>query len=498
MHDCARSDAISLRLLFPQAEIRGANDIRVRSCCADSRRCREGDLFVALPGEQHDGHAFVGEAVRRGAAAVLAERQVEGCDVPLCLVSDSREAYGRLCQALAGNPSQRLKVVGVTGTNGKTTTSFLVAGVLEAGGFAPGLIGTLGCYDGADVRPSSLTTPSSPTLAKSLARMESNGCTHVVMEVSSHALAQSRVAGVDFDVACFTNIRHDHLDFHHTPQRYVEAKASLLERLHVDGLAVFNVDDPVVRSLVDRHHGPALTVAIEQAAEVSAVSVERCPSEQMFLLTIGDETAPVRTTLIGDHNIRNCLVAAAVGFGYGLELTTIVRGLESVRNVPGRLERIECGQPFSVFVDYAHTPDALQSALTALRPLTSGRLVCVFGAGGDRDQQKRPLMGSVAESLADEVVLTTDNPRDEEPRAIIDDILHGFSLPQRARVVVDRAEAIRRSIESARPGDCVLIAGKGHEAYQIVGARRVAFDDREVARRFLYAMYDSGELPRAA
>jgi len=498
MLDGSHPDGVSLRAILPEAEFIGAEDVLVRGACGDSRRCRQDDLFVALRGTRHDGHEFIADAVRRGASAVLAEQPPLVCEVPVCVVGNTAEAFGRLCQTLAGNPSQDLKVVGITGTNGKTTSSFLIAGVLEAGGLFPGLSGTLGCYDGADLRPSELTTPSPPTLAMSLGRMLNNGCSHAVMEVSSHALAQSRVAGIEFDTVCFTNVRHDHLDFHRCPEHYIASKASLLDHLHLDGLAVFNVDDPVTASLVERHNGPALTVGIDQPAEISAELVEQANSEQTFLLSIGDETVPVRTPLIARHNVYNCLVAAAVGFGYGLGVTTIVRGLESVRRVPGRLERIECGQPFSVFVDYAHTPDALQSALSALRTFTRERLICVFGAGGSRDQQKRPLMGSIAERLADEVVLTTDNPRDESPGAIIDDIVHGFSRPNRARIVLDRGEAIEWAIESARPGDCVLIAGKGHEDYQIVGSRRLAFDDREVARRCLYAMYQPMEFRRAA
>jgi len=496
MLDRVNSGAISLRALLPEADFVGADDIRVHGCCGDSRRCQPDDLFVALRGSLHDGHRYVRQAIERGAGAVLAERPLDDFDGPTCLVPDTREAFGRLCQALAGDPSRQVKVVGVTGTNGKTTTSFLIASVLEAGGFLPGLMGTLGCYDGADLRPSELTTPSTPVLAKSLGRMRNNGCSHAVIEVSSHALAQARVAGIEFDVACITNIHHDHLDFHGTAKRYLEAKASLLDRLHADGLAVFNADDPAIAALIDRHDGPALTIGLERAAELTAEPIEQFFSEQTFLLSIGDETVPVRTPLVAKHNIYNCLIAAAVGLGYGLDAATIVRGLEAVRNVPGRLERIECGQPFSVFVDYAHTPDALRSALEGLRPLTSGRLFCVFGAGGQRDQQKRPLMGSIVENVADVAVITTDNPRDEDPESIIDDILHGFSTPAAARVVVDRMEAIRQVLYGARPGDCVLIAGKGHEAYQIVGSRRIALDDREAARQCLYTMVN--ELPRAA
>lgn len=491
-------EPVSLRTLFPRAELIGAEDIRVTSCTCDSRRCRPGDVFVATRGSQVDGHQFASEAAASGAVAILSQRPLPQVALPNCIVPDSREAYGLLCQALAGNPSHRLRTVGITGTNGKTTTSFLTASVLEAAGCSPGVMGTLGYFDGLDVKPATLTTPPTPVLARWLGRMEANDCTHAVLEVSSHALCQSRVAGITFDVACVTNVRHDHLDYHQTPERYLAAKAKLLDHLSPEGFVVLNADDPACDYFADRVSGPSLTIGIEKAAEISATPVETFTSEQTFLLTHGEETVPVRTCLIGRHNIYNCLMAAAVGFGYGIELSTIVRGLESVRKIPGRLERIECGQPFSVFVDYAHTPDALAGCLQTLRGLAPGRLVCVFGAGGERDQQKRPLMARAVEVDADLAVVTSDNPRGEHPEVIIDDILVGFRNRADVRVIPDRAEAIHWALAQARQGDCVLIAGKGHEHYQIVGAGRLPFDDRVVARQFLYSESGQSELPRAA
>lgn len=492
------ASAISLRALLPDAEFLGGGDIRATSCCCDSRRCRPGDVFVAIRGTQADGHRFATEAARRGAAAVLAERAIPEVSLPTCVVHDSRAAYGRLCQALAGNPSQRLKVIGVTGTNGKTTTSWLIAGVLESGGFFPGLMGTLGYYDGVDFQPGSLTTPPAPALARWLANMEANGCSHGILEVSSHALSQSRIAGIELDAACLTNIRHDHLDYHGSADNYRGSKARLFEHLSEEGIAVINADDAAAASLIDGMVHPTLTVGIERPAEITATPLEQFASEQTFLLSIGDETAPVRSCLIGQHNVSNCLVAAAVGFAYGLELATIVRGLESVRKIPGRLERIECGQPFAVFVDYAHTPDALARCLTTLRGVTPGRVICVFGAGGDRDLEKRPLMGRAVEEAADVAIVTTDNPRSESPRAIIDNVVEGFRDRLHVRIVVDRAMAIHEALRMAQPGDAVLIAGKGHEDCQIIGERRLAFDDREVARQWLYGQGQWFEPYRAA
>lgn len=479
-------NGISLRELLPRAEFIGADDIRVSSCCADSRSCANGDLFAALRGQTIDGHLHAPAAVERGARAVLAQREIPGLNVPQCLVASSREAYGRICQSLAGNPSRRLKVIGVTGTNGKTTTSHLVASILDAAGHHAAVMGTLGFYDGQELGPSPLTTPSPPSIARWLARSEANGCSHAVLEVSSHALAQSRAAGIDFNIVAITNVRHDHLDYHRTIENYRAAKERILELLSSDGMAVVNADDEVASDFLNRFGGPALTVGIHGSAEVTATPLEQHQSEQTFLLTAGQESIPVRTRLIGTHNIYNCLVAAAIGLAYDIDLTTIARGMESLSKMPGRLERLDCGQPFGVFVDYAHTADALTMCLETLRNVTRGRLICVFGAGGDRDAFKRPMMGRAVESRADLAVITSDNPRGEQPEAIAEQIVRGFRQPQRARIELDRAQAIGWALAAAQPGDCVLIAGKGHEEYQIIGSDQLQCDDRELAKQWLY------------
>ena len=478
--------SIRLDALLPEAAIVAADDIRVGGCSCDSRRIEPGQLFAALQGRQHDGHDFVAEAIRRGCSAVLAQRPLPEAGVPVCVVPDSREAYARICQALAGNPSHQLKVIGVTGTNGKTTTSCLIAGVLTAAGYQTGVLGTLGYLDGRTVAESSLTTPPCDQLADYFSRMVRNGCSHAVMEVSSHALDQSRVAGVRFDVACLTNIARDHLDYHATLQDYQLAKRKLFDHLAGEGLAVINADDRPSAAILRQLDGPVLTVGIHAAAEITATPIEQFLGEQTFLITAGSQTVPVCTRMIGTHHIYNCLVAAAVGLGYGIDLPTVVRGLESVDYVPGRLERIECGQPFGVFVDFAHTPDALPHVLAPLRPMTTGRLICVFGAGGNRDRKKRPLMGRAVESAADLAIVTSDNPRMEDPQAIIREVLAGFEAPDKALILPDRTEAICQALAQAHPGDCVLIAGKGHEKYQIIGNSRTRLDDCEIARQWLY------------
>jgi UDP-N-acetylmuramoyl-L-alanyl-D-glutamate--2,6-diaminopimelate ligase len=477
---------IRLRALLPDAQFHGAVDIQVDRCTCDSRRIERGSLFVALPGTQHDGHDFIAEALARGCSAVLADRPVPGLLVPVCCVPDARVAYGLLCQALAGDPSRQMKLIGVTGTNGKTTTSCLIASILTTAGYRVGLVGTLGCCDGRKITRTTDTTPPADELAPALARMVGNGCSHGVIEVSSLALDQSRVAGMVFDAACVTNVRRDHLDYHRSLHHYRQAKARLLHHLSDVGFAVLNADDPVAMSYLSQIDGPVLTVGMNRGPEITATLLERAASEQTMLLTAGDETIPVRTRMIGVHHASNCLIAAAVGLAYEIDLPTVARGLEAVDFVPGRLERIECGQPFGVFVDYGHTPDALSGSLQTLREVVAGRLICVFGTGGDRDQGKRPLVGRAVEDGADVVVITNDNPQSEHPLSVLQDLLSGMCRPEEAEVIPDRGEAIAWALGQARPGDCVLIAGKGYETEQTIGRRRHSLDDREVARQWLY------------
>lgn len=491
MTSCATG--LRLRELLPEAKFFGADDIFAQSCTSDSRTCQEGDLFVCLMGSKVDGHDYVSEAIQRGASAIVAERYVPTAGIPVCIVPDSRSAFGRICQALAGNPSQKLRTIGVTGTNGKTSTCWLIASILEAAGYRAGFTGTIVNCDSNTIETSQMTTPGAPVLADWLGRMVANGCSHAVIEVSSHALVQSRTAGIEFDAACVTNVRRDHLDFHNTLKNYRAAKERLLSQVRQSGFAVLNSDDSVCQDYLSRLSKPALTFGIESDAELTATLVERHASEQTFLLHAGSDTAAVRTRIVGDQHIANCLAAAAIGLVYGIELTDIVRGLERLEKIPGRLERIECGQPFGVFVDYAHTPDALASALSCLRNVTPGRVICVFGAGGERDRSKRPLMAQAIEKFADLCVVTDDNPRREDAGKIRREIVRGFSSVDPVVVCPDRAEAITWALGQAKPGDCVLIAGKGHEDYQIIGTQRRWFDDRAIAQRWLE---DHGTLPQ--
>ncbi|HEX3998006.1 MAG TPA: UDP-N-acetylmuramoyl-L-alanyl-D-glutamate--2,6-diaminopimelate ligase [Pirellulales bacterium] len=479
--------SISLRQLFPKAKFFGADDIIVSSIAGDWQEVAEGDLFAALVGSRADGHHHVDDALRHGATAVLAERFVPTGGLPLCVVPDTRVAFARIAQALVDNPSRRLKVIGVTGTSGKTTTSWLIRGILEAAGHATGMLGTIELSDGQWSSPSPETTPSAAVLAQWLSRMESVGCSHAVMEISSEALSQGRIEGIELHAACITNVRRNHLDIHNTLANYRSAKAKIFSYLATDGFAVLNADDPVAASFASAVTAPLLTAGMRAMAEVTAEVVDRSMSEQTFLLTAGCDTVAVRTRMIGDHHVSNCLIAATTGLVWGFELSEIARGLERVEKVPGRMERIECGQSFGVFVDYARTSDALAAALDTLREVTPGRVICVFGAEGEQDRDQRPLLAAEVERQSDLAVLTQTNPRCEPPTRILRDVLRGFERPNIVEVIPDRTDAIGWALSQAEAGDCVLIAGRGHEEQQFVGNRRLAIDDRQSARQWLYS-----------
>ena len=388
---------VSLRRLLPFGRFAapgGLADVWVGSCACDSRLVRAGGAFVALCGSSCDGHDYIPQAVRRGAAVVVVERPVAPCGVPQYVVPNSAAAFGVLSQALAGNPATGMKVIGVTGTNGKTTTCMLIARILKVAGYKTALSSTLGTFDGEDYAETEWTTPPAGHLAAWLKRSSDNDCSHAVIEMSSHGLAQDRVAGVSLDVACVTNVRRDHLDYHGTVEDYRAAKAKLFDGLRSEGVAVLNRDDSGSAFCLNHLNGPVLTVGMNGPAEVTGVLVEQFVSEQTFFMTAGSDTIPVRTHMIGAHHVYNCLTASAVGLALDLDLPTIVSAIESIDFIPGRLERIERGQLFGVFVDFAHTPDALTTSLRTLRGVTQGRLICVFGAGGDRDRGKTPHDGT--------------------------------------------------------------------------------------------------------
>lgn len=468
----------------------------------DSRAVTTGSCFVAVRGAACDGHDFVGSAVRSGAAVVVVDRPV---DVPksTCVVrvEDSRAALAKLAAAFYGlrGPSRLpLRLIGVTGTNGKTTVVWLLRAILRAAGRPTAMLGTVEYDLIGERKPSPLTTPGAIELCRNLAAAQARGATDAAMEVSSHALDQRRVDGLTFDAAVFTNLTGDHLDYHKTMDAYFASKRRLFEMLSPASVAVLNADDPRSEALRQATRSRVLTYGLEAAHADESAKIERMDrtGTQLAMTTRG-EVRRLRTTLIGRHNVQNILAAALTADAMGVPWEAVREGLETIRGVPGRLQRAEpAGWPFSVFVDYAHTDDALRNVLTALRPLTTGRLLCVFGCGGDRDRSKRPRMAAVVEELSDVAYVTSDNPRTESPRAIVDDILKGFKRGRRCRIEddVDRRRAIQTALADAGEGDTVLIAGKGHENYQIVGEETFPFDDVEEARRAMDAAALSREV----
>ena len=466
------------------ARLIGDASVRVAKVTSDSREVAAGDVFVAVRGMRSDGHAFVTTAFERGAAAVVVEHEQPGLAIPQVIVASGSIALGVLVARALGDPAKAMTLIGITGTNGKTTTTYLVESILRAAGHQVGVIGTVTYRWGKASFDAPYTTPTPQVLHETFAKMRADGVTHVVMEVSSIALSMDRVAGIDFTVAAFSNLTQDHLDVHGSMEAYRDAKRRLFSRYLTGGTAVVNVDDPegngmaaaapgrVLRvSAVATKHGIAEIRVVEQDSSVRGIHARiDTPRGELEI-----EAKP----LIGRYNVDNLALAVGICEALGLAHEVIVEGIASLAGVPGRVERVANRVDLDIFVDYAHTPDALRNVLAALRPLTRRRLICVFGCGGDRDPTKRPKMGAAVAELADLAVVTSDNPRTEDPRTIIDQILPG--VPRPFLVEIDRAIAIRAAIAEAVPGDVVCIAGKGHEDYQIVGTTKHHFDDREQA-----------------
>ena len=458
------------------ADINGITD--------DSRAVRQGDLYCAWRGTTRDSHDFLAGAVQNGANAVLVERAVDGVAVPQVIVKDGRRAAAIAANVVFGKPAERLVVTGVTGTNGKTTTAWIMRHLLSAR-YSAALIGTLGIFlpDGNPLQAESLTTPGPVELARVLSQLVQRGVTAISMEVSSHALDQGRVHALRFDAAVFTNLTRDHLDYHGTLEAYLEAKKSFVELLRAHGTAIINADDPAWQGLEQRAKRSLRFGIARDDADVGAEDVDFRADGTRFVLTHGGARAHVDLPLLGDYNVQNALGAAAACLSLGYSLDDVAGLLSSVPQVPGRLEKIHTDN-FTVLRDYAHTPDALERVLHTLRDVVTGRIIAVFGAGGDRDKGKRPEMGEIAQRLADVAIVTSDNPRTESPEAIIDDIVTGMKAGEYARIV-NRREAIAEALRSARRGDVVLLAGKGHETYQIVGSQKLDFDERAIVAELM-------------
>ncbi len=486
-------------------ELAGDSAVTVRSLAIDSRQVTPGALFVARRGLQSDGHRFAGDAVGRGATALVVERsaaapgELERLGVPILRVAASDIALAHLACRFYGHPSRELTVVAVTGTNGKTTVTHLLAGALTLSGRKAAIFGTLGFGDPRiELEKTEHTTPPAPEYQRILRQLAAEGFEAVASEVSSHALKTYRTLGTRFAAGIFTNLTRDHLDFHRDEADYLACKRRLFERESRGDdhpfLAVINVDDPVAPEFVAaarRSGDRVLTTSRSGGADVRAIDADLGPAGTELSIAHPQGETQIHLRLPGLYNIANALSAFAAGIGLGLPPESVARGLETVTRVPGRLERVAGTGAFDILVDYAHTPDAIATVLATARGVTRGRLIAVFGCGGDRDRGKRPIMAEVGTRLADLTLLTTDNPRSEDPAAILREMEAGVPAGRAYEVIVDRRQAIERAVALARPGDVIVLAGKGHEAVQIVGDRKLPFDDREEAGRALAARRSS-------
>jgi UDP-N-acetylmuramoyl-L-alanyl-D-glutamate--2,6-diaminopimelate ligase len=461
--------------------INGSTNADITSIVYDSRKAGKGSLFVAIKGMSADGHEFIPQALEKGAVAVIGERDLKLENAVYIRVASSRRALAQSSAWFYGYPARKLKLIGVTGTNGKTTTTYLVKAMLDEAGIKTGVIGTIGNWIGNKLLPAERTTPESLELNQLFSQMLEEGVEYVAMEVSSHSLKLSRVDGIEFEVGIFTNLTQDHLDFHRTFEDYFNSKKKLFD---FSRKAVINADDESGQKLIKLLDIPVTSYAIENKADLKAENVKITAGGVSYDLMVGSRRVPVSYRVPGRFSVYNSLAAIAAGLALGLSPDTMTKALEKVEGVPGRFEVVKSGQDFTVIVDYAHTPDGLENVLKTIKNFCTGRIITVFGCGGDRDKKKRPIMGKIASELSDYCIITSDNPRSEDPEAIIGEIEKGITAGN-YEIIPDRKDAIKRAIEIAEKNDVVLIAGKGHENYQILKDKVIHFDDKEVAAEFL-------------
>jgi UDP-N-acetylmuramoyl-L-alanyl-D-glutamate--2,6-diaminopimelate ligase len=466
----------------------GVTNIEVTGVAYDSRKVEKGNIFICITGFKTDGHSYAKAAVDQGAVALVVERHLPEVDVSQIVVDNSRKSMAQIASAFYSHPTRKIKLIGITGTNGKTTTTYMVEKILRDAGYKTGLIGTIECRIGDEVLPQDRTTPESLDLQRLFTRMVEAGVTAVVMEVSSHAVDLMRVEACEFDVIAFTNLSQDHLDYHGTMDEYFEVKKRIFDDTSDSGVShIINIDDKYGRRLVKPGRMNQLKYAVNEKADINADEIDLRNDGSDFVMQVNNESMPISLKMPALYNVYNALAAAGVTLAVGVGLNSVKDGLEKIERVPGRFERIDCGQDFDVVVDYAHTPDSLEKVLKAARRLTDNRLITVFGCGGDRDRGKRPLMGAVAAEVGDYIVVTSDNPRSEDPERIIDDILDGMrGLEEESfEVTIDRRKAIRNAILKAKKGDFVVVAGKGHETGQEVAGKKMPFDDVLVVKEIL-------------
>jgi UDP-N-acetylmuramoyl-L-alanyl-D-glutamate--2,6-diaminopimelate ligase len=476
---------------IPVLGIAGSMDVDIEGLAYDSRQVKPGWLFIAVPGHEADGSEYITDALSHGAVAVVSENGLDlGASATHIQVPDARRALAEVANAFHGDLSREMKVVGITGTNGKTTTAYMIRDLLRDGGFMPGLLGTVAYEIGEHSIPASRTTPEAPDIHALFRKMRDAGCDSAVMEVSSHAIALQRIHGIDFAISVFTNLTQDHLDYHRDMETYFDVKAKLFharEAAENRPVVVINIDDPWGRRLAEdeRVEAEVVTYGFGEDAMVRATAATVEGSGTRFRVHTPWGEAKIHLQLLGRFNIHNALAALSVGGLSGIALDGMAQSLANIASIPGRLERIPNRKHKQVFVDYAHTDDALRNVLETLREICKGKLIVVFGCGGNRDRGKRKLMGQAAAALADFVIITSDNPRQEEPAAIIGDIMEGFAGQETFEVVLDRRAAIEAGIQRMGRKDILLVAGKGHETYQVLKETIIPFDDRETVREIL-------------
>jgi len=461
---------------------------------ADSRLVKKGDIFVAVKGTHVDGHNFIAAAVKQGAKYIVAQKGAINPDIQkgnssceFIEVENPAKAAAILAQAQKGNPASKMTNLAVTGTNGKTTVAYLVRSIINGAGFRCGLMGTVEYDTGKQIFQSKLTTPDCFTIADIAGQMVDSGAKYMVMEASSHSIDQDRIEGISFKAAAFTNLTGDHLDYHKTKDSYLAAKTKLFEGLQKHSLAILNKQSPESFIIAAKTKAEILWYSVDEPADITAYIESMDISGTAFELAYKGQSEKIKTVLVGKYNVSNCLAAAGLCLAAGFDLKTIAAGLSAFKSVPGRLQRVGFDGDFTVLVDYAHTDDALKNVLETLKPICRGKLIAVFGCGGDRDRTKRPRMAKVTEKYADLIIVTSDNPRSENPQKIIEEIITGFEKQDSKKIFVepDRKAAIKLAIESAGKNDIVLIAGKGHENYQILGDKTIHFSDEETASEFL-------------
>jgi len=473
-------------------ELLGKSNLEIQHVVFDSRKIRQGDLFVAVPGQRQDGKIFIGEAVENGAIVVVTESPLKSLpsfitkknNITALRVEDSRKALSIISANYYGQPTKDLNMTGITGTNGKTTLTYILEALSKAAGRQAGVIGTIDYHFKGTVIPSTMTTPESLDLNRIIRQMVDAGVSDCFLEVSSHALSQKRVCEMNFDNGIFTNLSRDHLDFHGDMNEYKNAKAKLFRQNSVK-TSIINIDDPVGKEFAKEFKATSITTGINCTADVSAENIYLTDTQSKFTLKTPKGSADIKTNLLGRHNIYNLLSAVAFAITRNISLDKIQNTFQEIPTIPGRFESVENDRGFSVLIDYAHTQDALSKSIIASKSFTQGEVIVVFGCGGDRDKGKRKEMGRVALENADFTVITSDNPRTEDPDQIINDIREGITSDESYTTIADRREAIAYAINRAKKNDLILIAGKGHEDYQILGAKKVHFDDKKVAQEFL-------------